>query len=199
MRSEHTWRGLLDYRVLSIVLVVTMAWLYWAFSSTVTYYPVSGQVTLNGRPVVGAKVILDTDDDTLDAALTTGLDGRYRFATDQRAGGAPAGTPYRVRIIPDRDYLVRRTDGAVEVLAWMPAGTDVERRDRDGKTIFLLETQPEPQTVEVAAGANVEVLRATAIPPRYRDFASSGLAFAVAAEAQQRDFPLQGDPVAAGQ
>jgi len=78
LHAENAWRGLLDFRVLSGVLVVTMIGLYIWFSIPVTYYPISGQVTLDGRPVTGALVHFDAEDDALDAVLPTRLDGKYQ-------------------------------------------------------------------------------------------------------------------------
>lgn len=99
LRAEDAWRGVLDFRVLSAVLVVVMIGLYVAFSSSVTYYPVGGVVTMGGEPVAGAVVYLDAEDNRFDAALRTDKDGQYQYATEERAGGAPAGTQYRVRIV----------------------------------------------------------------------------------------------------
>ena len=107
LRDGSVRPGLRDYRVVAALLVLVMIGLYWAFSSREVYYPIHGQVTLNGKPVVGAVVELQTEDPRLGAELCTGLTGQYQFATPQRAGGAPAGTQYQVRIRPARDYLVR--------------------------------------------------------------------------------------------
>ncbi len=203
LRTENGWHGLLDYRVMSALLVLTMVGLYWGFSSSKTYYPISGRVTLDGEPVVGAAVLLDAEDDRLDAGLSTGIDGRYEFATPQRAGGAPAGTRYRVRIVPERDYLVRmKTDeekaaaegddksDIAEVLAWMPPGTPVEERVEDGKRLFVIRTAKDTEKVAVGTDAEIRVLRATSIPESYREFGSSGLGFEVEAEAVEKDFAL---------
>jgi hypothetical protein len=114
LRGEDAWRGLLDFRVLSALLVVVMVGLYVAFSSSVTYYPVGGEVTMGGQPVVGATVYLDTEDDRFDAVLRTDKEGKYQYATGQRAGGAPAGTRYRVRIVEgktDSDASIPPTVG----------------------------------------------------------------------------------------
>ncbi|OHB81868.1 MAG: hypothetical protein A2V98_04365 [Planctomycetes bacterium RBG_16_64_12] len=192
LRGENAWRGLLDFRVLSVVLVLTMVGLYVYFSSPVTYYPVGGEVTLDGRPVVGALVYLDAEDDTFDVAVSTGIDGKYQYGTAGRAGGAPAGTQYRVRIVPDRDYLVRpeTAEGAAEILAWMPAGAEVHEHLRDGKRLFVIQAEPDERTVQTDASQDVQIRRAAPIPDKYRQFNSSGLRFIVPARVTTRDFKL---------
>lgn len=195
-RSETTWRGVFDFRMLSALLVVTMAVLYFVFSTDTTYYPVSGEVNLDGKPVIGAMVYLDNDDDQLDAELSTGIAGTYAFGTTERAGGAPAGAQYRVRIEPRYDYLVRMKPGPMEeveqVLAFMPTGTPVEEESADGPRRFVIQTKT-PQVVPVADGAVVRVLQATAVPAKYRDFDSSGLGFSVPAETAEIDLRLDRD------
>ncbi|NQT40089.1 MAG: hypothetical protein HQ581_21535, partial [Planctomycetes bacterium] len=124
LRGENTWGGIFDFRILSALLVVVMVGLYWLFSSSVTYYPLGGTVTLDGKPVIGATVYLDTEDDRLDAELRTGTDGTYQFATDQRAGGAPEGTVYRVRIVPTMDLIARMKEVT---------------KEEDGKEVTTLE------------------------------------------------------------
>ncbi len=181
-RDEKTGRGLLDFRVASALLVVTMMALYAWFSEDTEYLPFGGKVTLGGQPVVGAVVVLDTDRDTLDAELSTGPDGRYEFGTKQRAGGAPAGTRYRVRVEPRWDYLVRLDSNdaseAETVLAAVPAGTTIEQLTSGNTRKFLL-AGAKPQTIEVDARAKVEIRRATAVPQRYQNFETSGLEFRV--------------------
>jgi hypothetical protein len=195
LRSKGAWRGLLDYRVLAVLLVVTMVALYWAFSSSVTYYPVAGQVTLDGKPVVGALVILETDDDRLDARLSTGTDGKFEFATPKRAGGAPDGTKYRVRVVPNHDFIVRMKEdqpGEVEeVLDWMPAGTPVEEKIDGDKRKFLIGSGDKQRDgPEVDKDANVTVLRATAVPEKYQSEDSPVLAFSVGPEKTSYDLKL---------
>lgn len=202
LRGENAWRGLLDFRVLAALLVLTMIGLYVAFSDFTPYYPVAGSVTLDGKPVVGAAVVLQTDDDRLGAELATGLEGKYQFATTERAGGAPAGTKYRVRIVPARDYLVEIKDdgsGPARILQSMPAGTPVQERTEADKRVFILGTGEKPPRVEAAKDARVQVLRATPIPAKYQDFETSGLAFTVRAEAMTEDFHLAGSEAAAAE
>lgn len=203
LRGGSRWHGLLDYRVCALLLVVVMVGLYVWYSSPVAYFPVGGKVTLDGKPVRGAVVYLDADNDTFDAVLRVDLDGYYQYWSKQQAGGAPAGTRYRVRVVPDRDYLVRinpeaspqeRLSRAAEVLAWMPAGTAVDQQPTEKGTWFVIRTEPEPKSIKVAEGDRVELLRATEIPLRYQSFASSGLNFAVEARSTVHDLELYSPP-----
>ncbi len=193
-RSETTWRGVLDFRVLSLLLIATMVALYFAFSSDVTHYPIAGDVTLEGKPVIGAVVYLDTEDDRLDAELPTGLSGTYAFGTTERAGGAPAGTHYRVRIEPKHDYLVLmdrgQTGQVAQVLAFMPTGTFVEERTEGGQRQFVIGTE-QGKVVPVAGDALVQVLKATDVPERYWAQESSGLDFMVRAGPVEVDLELR--------
>jgi hypothetical protein len=191
MRGDaNTWRGLLDYRVLSVVLVATMVGLYAWFSGGENYYPVQGAVTLDGRPVTGAEVYLDTDDNLLDATVSTGVSGQYASATTERAGGAPAGTRYQVRLEPKWDYIAAMSGGKPQkILAVFPTGTPVEEQ---GGAQFVIQTQP-PQTIKVGPGVQGAVIRATAIPEKYRRFDSSGLAITVEDGITKADLALNAD------
>ena len=195
LRGENAWRGLLDYRVMAALLVLVMVGLYWAFSSSVTYYPISGKVTLDGRPALGVDVFLDTDDRTLCEKLSVGVDGTYLFATAQRAGGAPAGTQYRIRVVPARDFLVRLKDDRSakleEVLAAVPAGTPFEERTENGKSVFVFSTRPKPTTVAVDPDVRVAVWRAADVPQEYRSQQTSGLSWVVEPGENHVDLPLK--------
>lgn len=262
LRDGSVRPGLRDYRVAAALLILTMIGLYWAFSSREVYYPIHGQVSLNGKPVIGAVVELQTEDPRLCAELCTGLKGEYHFGTPQRAGGAPAGTRYRVRIRPARDYLVwlatplqgrlsespaENTDtqelpqaspghasalanpavrpirGAparpqsfnspqpmdsaqiltsseivdpvqiAEVLAWLPAGAQVEEKRQGDKRVFRFALGQQCKEVIVPAEAPVVLLRAAPIPPKYQDYAASGIEWtldptAAAFEPQKQQF-----------
>ncbi len=247
LRDGSVRPGLRDYRVVAALLILTMIGLYWAFSTREVYYPIHGQVSLDGKPVIGAVVELQTDEPRLCAELCTGLTGQYHFATPQRAGGAPAGTQYRVRIRPSKDYLVRlitpdspgrkssegpkspdseqtgtlphetdalraslatprsgrtgnllnvagrkgfsglsqaaRAEGTqpidpaeiAEILAWLPAGTPVEETFQGDKRVFRFPLGQQIKQISVPADAPVVLVRATAIPPKYQDYATSGI------------------------
>jgi hypothetical protein len=172
-----------------------MVGLYWGFSSSMTYYPISGKVTLDGRPAVGVKVILQATDDRLDGELLTDAEGTYHFATPQLAGGAPAGTQYRIRVVPARDFLVRLKQGSPEqldeVLASVPAGTTIREGSRDGQRVFVLGTGPDPPKVAVDPDTPVAVWHASAVPKRYQSFQNSGLGCVVRAGENRVDLPLK--------
>lgn len=177
-RQPDTWRGLLDFRVMAALLIVTMVALYVGFSDFTVYYPFGGRVTLDGQPVSGAVLFLDSDRNVLDAELTVGPDGRYQFGTKQQAGGAPEGTRYRVRLEPRWDYVVR-LDAAGKhpsetVLAAVPLGTPIrEFSAPDGRTLVI--ELPQRRVIRVGPDVRVEIRRATPIPKRFRRFDTSGL------------------------
>ncbi len=234
--TSGTWRGLGDYRVLSVLLVAVMVGLYVWFSGEDTYYPVEGRVTLaDGTPVAGARLGFDCDDDRFDFTALTDAEGRYTYTTPDVAGGAPAGTQYRVTIVPAVDLIVRRaepaaghesapTDPAIEeILYRVPAGTPI-RAETLSKQVPLDEewtvtatrevytftlpppsasrgTNPpaSPQVVHVARDQRVEILRATDVPRRYRQFDTSPLSCRVEAipafswNRNKYDFQLSAD------
>ena len=198
LRSENAWRGLGDYRVLAVTLVVVMVGFYWWFAGEEYYYPVDGRVTLaDGTPVVGAEVVLQTDDPRFNVTLVTDVEGRYAYGTAAALGGAPAGTKYHVRIVPlVRDYLVEMKEDdqgkqvVHQVRASMPSGTVVEERQTDGGTQFVVETREQP--IDVEDGKTVKILRATAVPEQYQQFDSSNLEIVVEAGKNHVDLKLAG-------
>ncbi len=193
-RQPYTGRGLLDFRLMAGLLIVTMVALYLGFSDFTVYYPFGGKVTLDGRPASGAALFLDTERDVLDAELTLGPDGRYQFGTRQQAGGAPKGTRYRVRLEPRWDYLVRLDSVAGRqtetILAAVPAGTPIRELPSQYGRTYIIEL-PSQKTIHVAAHQRVEIRRATDIPQRYRSFDTSGLEIVVHGPTQEADIALR--------
>jgi hypothetical protein len=96
------WRGLGDYRVVALLLLVTMIGLYCSFAGRESYYPVACRVTRaeGGQPLVGARVSLECDQGRWNFSAQTDAEGRCAYGTPSLAGGAPAGTVYRVKIDP---------------------------------------------------------------------------------------------------
>jgi hypothetical protein len=92
---------LANYRLWVVALLVVMVGLYAYWSGTQFYYPVTGTIRLaDGTPVVGAEVSFQCDDPTFNFTRITDAEGRYQYASVREAGGAPAGTEYRVRLVP---------------------------------------------------------------------------------------------------
>jgi hypothetical protein len=151
-------------------------------------------VTLDGKPVVGAYVFLDTEDDTLDGNfLRTGVDGTYRFGTADRAGGAPAGTTYRVRLEPAQDFVVRMADSAgkvEEVLACVPAGAEVEEQLAGQARRFVVKATGE-SIAEADPEADIQIIRATSVPERFQRFETSGITITVPEAISELDIALR--------
>jgi len=191
LRAEGAWRGLMDFRVFAMVLILVMVALYWAFSGGEPYYPVKARLLLDGRPIVGSKVELQTENPLLDDTLYLGLDGELIYGTAQRAGGAPAGTVLRLRLTPARDYLVELRphtgkDGNVEttekIIAWVPHGEEIvettETIARDAAAnnglhgrvrVFRWRVGEVEKRLLTAPDARVEIRRATEIPENLRN------------------------------
>ncbi len=193
-RQPTTWRGLLDFRVMAGLLILTMVALYIGFSDFTVYHPFGGKVTLDGQLVSGAVLYLDTDRDVLDAELAVGPDGRYQFGTKQQAGGAPAGTQYRVRVEPKWDFVVRRGDPAKgetdTVLMAVPAGTPIDQQTTPEGRVFVIH-HPQKRVVRTGLHDAVEIRRATPIPERFRRFETSGLRIVAPGPAGVADIALR--------
>jgi ribosomal protein L14 len=133
LRSQNAWRGLGDFRVLTVVLIVVMVGLYVWFSGEDTYYSLDGQVTLaDGTPVVGTEVSFQCGDERFNFSRTTDADGRYVCATKQHADGAPAGTRYKVKIIPQADLIVRMEEAVEET------GGEKVKSERVAKVLYAV-------------------------------------------------------------
>lgn len=192
-RGPTTWRGLLDFRLMAGLLVLTMVALYIGFSDFTVYYPFGGKVMLDGQPVSGAVVYLDTERDVLDAELKVGPDGRYQFGTRQEAGGAPAGTRYRVRIEPRWDYIVRlggATRESEAILAAVPTGTPIHQETTSDGRVFVVE-RPYRRAIRVGLHDTVEIRRATPIPQRYWRFETSGVEIVAPGPAGEANIALR--------
>ncbi|MBN2476452.1 MAG: sodium/solute symporter [Pirellulales bacterium] len=196
LRGAHG-RGLGDYRFWVAGVLVAMIGLYWYWWGDQPYYPVQGRLTLaDGTPVVGAEVRFECDQAILNFTDVTDADGAYSYASKGRAGGAPAGTAYRVAILPKMNLIVRTDpddpDKVTEVLYEVPVGTDIgeetlsEEREIEGgwktkvyKEIYAFALAGREKPVHVPRGEHIKILRATPIPGRYSDFDSSALTLTV--------------------
>jgi hypothetical protein len=131
-----SWRLLGDFRVVSLLLFVTMVFLYWKFAGDQYYYPVELKITTaDGAPVRGAKVIAECEDLELAARFNfsdvTDQDGICGYGTKSLAGGAPEGTKYRVRIEPAGVTKVELTDAELAAkLGERPVGTGFQVVER---------------------------------------------------------------------
>ena len=97
---------LLNYRVWAAALLVTMVGLYIMYAGDTNYYSVQGQITMAGKPVIGAEVHFVCDDKTFQFTDVTDAEGKYRYGTKRAAGGAPEGTRYRVAVAASKKLIV---------------------------------------------------------------------------------------------
>ncbi len=192
LRGGHG-RGLNDYRVWVVAILVAMIGLYWYWWGDRSYYQIQGTVTLaDGTPVVGAEVIFDCDEDILDFTSVTNHKGEYAYASKECAGGAPAGTQYRVRIVPKMDLIVRTDPGdpgkIVQVLYKVPIGTAIkeevlaeEKQFESGRynNVYTFTLEDGGQPIEVPKGEGIKILRATDTPDKYESFDTSALELTV--------------------
>ena len=113
------------------------------------------------------------------------------LATKQRAGGAPEGTVYRVRIVPGMD-LIARTDPEdadnVSILYQVPIGNTIEEETLDEaklfeagpfKEVYRFTLDGQAKLIQVPRDKNIKILRATDTPEKYESFDSSGLTLKV--------------------
>jgi len=116
LRGE-TGHWLFNYRlwVAGVLTVMVGLYIYWAGEQS--YYPIDGVVTLNGRPVVGAEVSFDCGKNKplMNFRKITNNQGDFAWGTTRQAGGAPAGTVYRVAITPKKQLIVAMKDETREI------------------------------------------------------------------------------------
>lgn len=169
LRGENAWRGLLDYRIFAALLFVTMVGLYWAFTSPHAYYPIRGQLEVDGQPAVGLEILLDAEDNHLDERLITDENGIFTYGSTLRAGGAPDKTSLRVIVLrPVWDYLVEAvkkgnseaSEEKTTILAAIPHGTHVEEKQEGGQRVFTWRDEQGEHRVVVPTSAQVELRRA---------------------------------------
>ena len=195
LRGE-SGRGWMNYRVWTAAVLIAMIGLYVYWRGDTAYYSVGGTVSAaDGTPVVGALVTFDCDDDRFDFTDVTAYDGTYRYGTKKKAGGAPEGTRYRIKVALGSDHVVRMekdedTDEmkVAETLYTVPAGTDVRMRTaKDGGTEVVFDVpnrkgELETVTLKIPKGQGpVEVRPASAVPEPFGRFESSGLTHTVEA------------------
>ena len=113
------WPGVGNFRFLTVLLLVVMAGLYWAFSGSESYYGVEGQLSLDDPSytrVIGARLVFECDDPYWNFTATTDDEGKFAYPTAALAGGAPAGSHFRVKIVPDESVALKpvaKADGSI--------------------------------------------------------------------------------------
>ena len=105
LRGE-AWPGVGNFRFLAALLLVVMVGLYWAFAGSESYYGVTGTVSFNSKvdtPLTGVQLVFQCDDPRWDFTATTDENGEFAHPTASLAGGAPAGSHFRVKIVAKED------------------------------------------------------------------------------------------------
>jgi len=203
------WKGLMDYRLWAGGLVVTMVGFYVWFAGDENYYVVQGTITLaDGKtPVCGARVFFKCDDERFDFEDVTDARGKYRYATPTKAGGAPEGTKYRIRLVQDSNLIVQMKEDEQtkqpvpeKILYRVPVGTKIdEKTAEDGGKIFTFEiektvkrideqtgkivseTKTVAKEIAVEKGKVAKIFQATPIPENYTAAETSPLEITVEA------------------
>lgn len=133
-----SWRFLGNYRVVAGLLFVTMVFLYWAFAGDDSYYPISLRVTLaDGTPVAEAKVTLRCADPRFNFSAVTDREGQCAYGTKLLAGGAPAGTRYRVAVEGFQSGRLGLADDGLSL-----SKTAVHGRDGDAAAVLEFTVRP---------------------------------------------------------
>jgi len=204
-----TGRGINNYRWWVVAVLVVMIGLYWYWWGDRAYYPVQGTVALaDGTPVAGARLIFECEEEkALNFSVITDGEGKYAYPTKKKAGGAPEGTKYKVRIVPAKDLIVRMQEGTEEmefgeVLYEVPVGTEiieetlVEKQDvgdgwktevfKDVYSFSLVakgnavdDSQVAGPRINVSRDDLTKIIRATNVPEGFRTFDGSRLNFTV--------------------
>ena len=105
LRGE-AWPGLGNFRFLAALLLVVMLGFYWTFAGGESYYGVKGTVSFNGKvdtPLAGVQLVFKCDDPRWDFTAGTDENGEFAYPTAALAGGAPAGSHFRVKIVAEKD------------------------------------------------------------------------------------------------
>ena len=192
-----SWRLLGNYRVLAVLLFAVMVLLYWSFAGRQKYYPLECQITLadGETPVTRARVSFACDDSALNfSTILAHEKGKCGRGIATLAGGAPAGTTYRVKIEPLQTTQVELTNEEYLKLLADQSPKTIEV-DQQSETDWEVRLTALPATIRVTQESKVLVLPEvpkTPIHPKYGDFETSGLRVSV--EAEKNEFTLKLDP-----
>ncbi len=184
LRGE-AWRGVGNFRFLAAALTVILVALYFLFAGNQSYYPISGRITLaDGTPAVGVRLTGDCGDPVFNFSAVTDQEGNYAYATKERAGGAPAGTKYRIKIA-----LEIMSEELAETLAALPSWEVIEvDRQKDAR---LLINEATGAVIRIEEGELLKILPPTPIPARYGELSTSGLNLTVEKKVNRFDVKLE--------
>lgn len=142
------------------------------FGDRRTFYPVSGVVTVGGRPGAGIQIHFESDDKTLETA-SGHIDEAGKFTVYSGVQGYPGAMPGKYKIVFSQmggsDLPVYRADDAITIPntaphtfppAFLSAGTstlEVEVLPKDNKYEFNIEMPP--GSIDAAADAAAAAAR----------------------------------------
>jgi SSS family solute:Na+ symporter len=190
----QAWPGIGNFRFLAALLFLIMCGLYYVFAGGDSYYGVNCSVAVDGRPSRGARLVFECDEPVYDFSAAADKDGRFIFPTGEKAGGAPAGTKFRIKIEPVAQVVRLDKDGKVaKVLATVSPGTTIDVKEKDGKTIVTMIDKEDEKTVfdgKLPDGEKIEIIAAAELDEKYGGFETSGLSMTIEEGVNTADFKL---------
>ncbi len=185
------WSGIGNFRVLALLLFLVMAGLYWGFAGSDSYYGVDCSVLLDGKPSRGVRLVFECDEPVYNFSVEANQCGRFVFPSGAKAGGAPAGTTFRVKTEPVAQVVKVDKDGKVlAVISTEPPGTKIDVREKDGKTIILTIDKKTIFDGKLAAGQKIELLPSAKLEAKYANFETSGLCTTIEADNNVIEFKM---------
>jgi predicted small lipoprotein YifL len=118
------------------------------------YWPISGKVTFQGKPVALGQIRFSNPKQGIDVVESLRTDGQYTIITGKRQG-LPEGQ-YQVAIVPKLDFSkMKRDSNGLPIPSTMPSAAErhppnIPQKYHDPATSGLtLTVKPEPNTLDV--------------------------------------------------
>ena len=118
------------------------------------YWPISGKVTFQGKPVTVGQIRICNPKEGIDIIQSLSADGQYTIITGKRQG-LPEG-PYQVAIVPKLDFSkMERDSNGLPIPSTVPSAAErnppnIPRKYHDPASSGLtLTVKPEPNTFDV--------------------------------------------------
>ncbi len=189
----NAWRGIGNFRVLALLLFLIMAGLYWGFAGGDSYYGVDCSVLVDGKPSSGVRLDFECDEPVYNFSVEANSDGRFVFPTGAKAGGAPAGTTFRVKTEPVAQVVKVDKDGNVlKVIALEPAGTtiQVDPQNKGGDVIVRNDKMNIIFEGNLPFEQQIKLVPAPELDAKYADFETSGLSTTIEAGKNVIEFKM---------